>query len=81
MLRQAVRVLLGRMSLTATAYPLGVWHERMWVEFMLRRAQHERFVVLLLVRGLLFAMLAGLGRLAGLAAALLMMYACTSCMA
>ncbi len=28
MVRQAVRVLLGRMPLTATAYPLRVHHER-----------------------------------------------------
>jgi hypothetical protein len=28
MVRQAVRVLLGRLSLTATAYPLRVHHER-----------------------------------------------------
>jgi hypothetical protein len=42
-------------------------------EFMLRQAQHERFFVLLLVRGLLFAMLAILGRFAGFPAALLVM--------
>ena len=39
MVRQAERVLLGRMPLTATAYPLRVQHERMWDEYMLRHNQ------------------------------------------